>query len=551
MPARPRFTAAARDGGTGMETGDLYRQRVEKLRLLVEKGAGVYREGFPGRLPVGEALGGFSEGREVRLAGRIVSIRGHGKAIFADLRDASGRIQIYLKKDALPGDVFALAGLLDLGDIVGVSGALFTTRTGEKTLAVRGLSVLSKALREPPLGKAKDGKQWHALADVETRYRQRYLDLMANDESLRVFLARSRIVRGIRAFLDRRGFLEVETPMMQPLPGGAVARPFVTRHRALGAELYLRVAPELYLKRLLVGGFERIYELNRNFRNEGISTRHNPEFTMLELYQAYADYREIMALVEEMVAALADDLLGSRILRYRGSEIRLDPPWPRLPLLEAVRERTGEDLSPEKGEDAAVAAAQRMRLVIEGPKTYAKIVDEAVKTFVVPTLSAPTFLIDHPVALSPLARRKADAPLLVERFQPYIGGLELGNAFSELNDPLDQRERFEAQIAARGRGDEEAHRMDEDFIRALEYGMPPAGGLGIGVDRLVMLFTGCESIRDVILFPQLKPEEGRREATSDEGRDGDLSSDVPRPAARPPAREENPGRGGAEAGGAM
>jgi lysyl-tRNA synthetase class 2 len=490
-----------------MEIGDLYAQRIEKLRLLVEKGAGVYREGFPGRLPVGEALGGFLEGREVRLAGRIVSIRGHGKAIFADLRDASGRIQIYLKKDAVPGDVFALAGLLDLGDIVGVRGSLFVTRTGEKTLAVQGLSVLSKALREPPLGKAKDGQQWHSLADVETRYRRRYLDLMANEESMRVFTARSRIIRGIREFLGARGFIEVETPMMQPLPGGATARPFVTHHRALDTELYLRVAPELYLKRLLVGGLERIYELNRNFRNEGISTRHNPEFTMLELYQAFADYRDIMALVEEMTVSLADSILGSRTLSYRGKEISLQPPWPRVPLLDAVRERTGEDFSPGKGEKSAVEAAARLKLAIDGPKTYAKIVDEAVKTFVVPTLLAPTFLIDHPVALSPLARKKADDPLLTERFQPYIGGLEIGNAFSELNDPLDQRERFEAQLAARGRGDEEAHRMDEDFIRALEYGMPPAGGLGIGVDRLVMLFTGCESIRDVILFPQLKPEE--------------------------------------------
>lgn len=490
-----------------METEDLYGQRREKLARLLEKGAGVYRDGFPSRQTVADALAQFAEGNEARLAGRITSLRGHGKAVFADLRDATGRIQLYIKKDLLSGDAFDLVGLLDLGDIVGVRGTLFVTRTGEKTLQVGEIAILSKALREPPLGKTKDGKHWYTLADVETRYRRRYLDLMANEESMRVFLARSRIVRGIRSFLDARGFLEVETPMMQPLPGGATARPFVTHHRALDADLYLRVAPELYLKRLLVGGFEKIYELNRNFRNEGISTRHNPEFTMLELYQAFADYRDIMTLVEELVVSLADAVLGSRTLHYRGREISLEPPWPRVPLIEAVRQRTGEDLSPEGGEASAVAAAERMKLQIEGPKTYAKIVDEAVKSFVVPTLFAPAFLIDHPVALSPLARKKADNPLLVERFQPYIGGLEIGNAFSELNDPLDQRERFEAQLAARGRGDEEAHRMDEDFITALEYGMPPAGGLGIGIDRLVMLFTGAESIRDVILFPQLKPGE--------------------------------------------
>ncbi|MEI6633112.1 MAG: lysine--tRNA ligase [Chlamydiota bacterium] len=489
-----------------METEDLYGQRLEKLARLLEKGAGVYREGFPSRQPIGFAVAQFSEGKETRLAGRITSLRGHGKAVFADLRDGTGRIQLYLKKDTLPGDAFDLVALLDLGDIIGVRGSFFVTRTGEKTLEVKEIAVLSKALREPPLGKTKEGKHWYTLADVETRYRQRYLDLMANEESMRIFMVRSRIVRGIRAFLDARGFLEVETPMMQPLPGGAAARPFVTHHRALDTDLYLRVAPELYLKRLLVGGFEKIYELNRNFRNEGISTRHNPEFTMLELYQAFADYRDIMALVEEMTVSLADSVLGARTLQYRGKEISLAPPWPRVPLLEAIRERTGEDLSPEKGEASAAAAAARLNLAIEGPKTYAKIVDEAVKSFVVPTLIAPTFLIDHPVALSPLARKKADNPLLAERFQPYIGGIEVGNAFSELNDPLDQRERFEAQLAARGRGDEEAHRMDEDFIRALEYGMPPAGGLGIGVDRLVMLFTGAESIRDVILFPQLKPE---------------------------------------------
>ncbi|MCX6340034.1 MAG: lysine--tRNA ligase [Candidatus Aureabacteria bacterium] len=490
-----------------MEIDNLYEQRLEKLKRLREAGARVYQDAFPRRQAVGEAVERFTEGGEARLAGRLVSMRGHGKAIFADLRDASGKIQLYLRQDVLGSDVFSQVKNLDTGDIVGVEGKLFTTKMGEKTLEVKRIEILVKALREPPLGKSKEDRHWYNLADVETRYRQRYLDLMSNEESRRVFMLRSRVISGLRAFLDARGFIEVETPMMQPLPGGATARPFVTHHRALDTDLYLRVAPELYLKRLLVGGMEKIYELNRNFRNEGISTRHNPEFTMLELYEAYADYRNIMELVEEMIGTLSREVLGSERISFRGHDISLSPPWPRLPILEAVRTHTGEDLSPERGEAAAAAAAARLELQIEGPKTYAKIVDEVVKSRVVPILIAPTFLIDYPVALSPLAKKIPEKPLLTERFQLFIGGLEVVNAFSELCDPLDQRERFEAQRAARDRGDDEAHRMDEDFIRALEYGMPPAGGLGIGVDRLVMLFSGRESIRDVILFPQLKPED--------------------------------------------
>jgi lysyl-tRNA synthetase class 2 len=490
-----------------METDALYHQRLEKLKCLQESGAEVYQRSFPNRHAVSDALEDFVEGKPMRLAGRLVSLRGHGKSVFADLRDSSGKIQLYLRKDVLGDGAFGHVRQLDIGDIVGVEGSLFTTRMGEKTLEVRGLSVLSKALREPPIGKSKDDRHWYTLADVETRYRQRYLDLMSNDESRRVFTLRSRIIRSMRTFLDARGFIEVETPVMQPIPGGAAARPFITHHRALGADLYLRVAPELYLKRLLVGGMEKVYEIGKNFRNEGISTRHNPEFTMLELYQAFADYREIMALTEEMIAALARELLGGDRIHFKGSEIPLATPWKRIPLLDAIRERTGEDLSPGRGEDAAAAVAARLNLQVEEPKTYAKIVDEALKSLVAPSLAAPTFLTEYPVALSPLAKKVPGKPLLAERFQAFIGGLEIANAFSELCDPADQRERFEAQLAARGRGDEEAHRMDEDFIRALEYGMPPAGGLGVGVDRLVMIFSGRESIRDVILFPQLKPEE--------------------------------------------
>ncbi|MCX6354249.1 MAG: lysine--tRNA ligase [Candidatus Aureabacteria bacterium] len=490
-----------------METDNLYQQRIEKLKRLQESGARVYERSFPGRSLVRDAIDQFAEGREMCLAGRLISLRGHGKSVFADMRDVSGKIQIYLRADTIGKDVFEHVKQIDIGDIVGVRGTLFTTRMGEKTLEVKEFTILVKALREPPLGKSKEDQHWYSLADVETRYRQRYLDLMSNEESRRVFLLRSRIIRCIRAFLDARGFIEVETPMMHPIPGGATARPFVTHHRALDTDLYLRIAPELYLKRLLVGGMEKIYELNRNFRNEGISTRHNPEFTMLELYEAFADYRGIMQLVEEMISTLAREVLGAESIVFKGHTISLAPPWERIPLLDAVRKQTGEDLSPERGEKSAVAIAERLKLQIEGPKTYPKIVDEVVKSLVVPRLVQPTFLIDYPVALSPLAKKKPDNPLLTERFQPFIGGLEVGNAFSELCDPLDQRERFEAQHVDRERGDEEAQRMDEDFIRALEYGMPPAGGLGIGIDRLVMLFSGKESIRDVILFPQLKPEE--------------------------------------------
>ena len=506
--------------GVTMETDNLYEQRLEKLKRLREAGARVYQSSFPRRQAVSEAVEHYAEGREARLAGRLVSMRGHGKTVFADLRDASGKIQLYLRQDVLGSDAFAQVSELETGDIVGVEGRLFKTRMGEKTLEVKSIAILVKALREPPLGKSKEDRHWYTLADVETRYRQRYLDLAANEESRRVFMLRSRMISGLRAFLDARGFIEVETPMMQPLPGGAAARPFVTHHRALNTDLYLRVAPELYLKRLLVGGMEKVYELNRNFRNEGISTRHNPEFTMLELYEAYADYRSAMELVEEMISTLSREALGSERITYRGHEISLAPPWARIPLLEAVRTHTGEDLSPERGEAAALAAAERLEIQVEGPKTYAKIVDEAVKSRVVPALIAPTFLIDYPVALSPLAKKIPEKPLLAERFQLFIGGLEVVNAFSELCDPIEQRERFEAQCAARERGDDEAHRMDEDFIRALEYGMPPAGGVGIGIDRLIMLFSGKESIRDVILFPQLKPEkEETTVGTDDEKRE--------------------------------
>jgi lysyl-tRNA synthetase class 2 len=490
-----------------MEKDELYKQRLRKLQRLRETGAEVYQRPFRNKQHINETVAHFIEGKPARLAGRLVSVRGHGKSVFADLRDASGKIQLYFRKDALGEEAFTQVKQLEVGDIIGVEGNLFKTKMGEKTLEVKLVAILVKALREPPLGKSKDEKQWYSLADVETRYRQRYLDLLAHEDSRLVFFLRSRILNGIRTFLNSKGFREVETPMMQPLPGGATARPFITRHRALKAELYLRVAPELYLKRLLVGGMEKIYELNRTFRNEGISTRHNPEFTMLELYQAYADYNDIMDITEEMICSVAREVVQADTLSYCGHEISLNRPWSRIPLLKAIMDIAGADLSPERGEKAALSIAERLALQLEGPKTYAKIVDETVKTFVVPKLVQPTFLVDYPVDLSPLAKRKPDEPLLTERFQLFIGGLEVGNAFSELCDPIEQRERFENQLVARKYGDDEAHRMDKDFIHALEFGMPPAGGLGIGVDRLVMLLADRPSIRDVILFPQLRPQD--------------------------------------------
>ena len=432
------------------------------------------------------------------LAGRIVSMRDFGKAAFAHLQDAAGRIQVYFKKDVL-GEKFPLIKKLDIGDIIGIKGRLFRTRTDELTVGADDVVLLSKSLRPLP-------EKWHGLKDVEIRYRQRYVDLIVNPEVRQTFIKKSEIVKAIRDFLESKGFIECETPMMQPIPGGATAKPFKTYHNALGIDLFLRIAPELYLKRLLVGGFERVYELNRNFRNEGISTKHNPEFTMLEFYIAYRDYKFLMSFTEELITHVSVKTTGALKIPYGGEVIDLTPPWPRITMLDALMQK---GVPPDIFDDRNRAKTWAMGngIVMEGDMSHGKILDEIFKEKVEPELIRPTFIIDHPVELSPLAKRKPGNPELAERFELFIASREIANAFSELNDPVDQKQRFLKQVEAKAQGDEEAQSMDEDFVRALEYGMPPAAGEGIGIDRLVMLLTDSQSIREVILFPQLKPEQ--------------------------------------------
>ncbi len=485
----------------------LREDRLRKLSDLRARGLDPYRPTRYERTHLArelhEAFAGLQAGEEaaerVRVAGRITARRVMGGVSFYDLRDGSGRIQLYASRDALGPELYEpFVDDLDIGDFVGAEGVVFRTKRGELSVKVERYEVLAKALRPLP-------EKWHGLKDVETRYRRRYLDLIANERSRRVFETRTQIIRAMRAFLDERGFLEVETPILQPVYGGGAARPFTTYHNELEQTLYLRIAPELYLKRLIIGGFERVYEIGKNFRNEGISTQHNPEFTMMECYQAYADYRDMMALMEEMVYAIAREL-GRVELTYQGHEIDLKPPWRRLTVREALLEHTGLDIEEHRTREALWAAIQRQGLRVDEQPTWGKLVDELISEYVEPRLIQPTFLMDYPKEISPLAKAKPDAPHLVERFEPFVAGLELGNAFSELNDPLDQRERFLKQEEQRRRGDEEAHPLDEDFLQALEYGMPPTGGLGVGVDRLVMLFTDSPSIRDVILFPALRPK---------------------------------------------
>jgi len=482
----------------------LIANRRAKLNGLVELGVDAY----PSRFRVEESVSsirerfGESSAEELekspppaRLAGRLRAIRGHGKAAFADLSDGAARIQLHLKKDRLGEESWKVFKLLDLGDFVGVEGSLFRTRTGELTVAVETLTVLSKSLRPMP-------EKYHGLADREARARQRYLDLLANPDSRDEFAARSAIISGIRRFLEGRGFMEVETPMMQPIPGGATARPFITHHNALDLDLYLRIAPELYLKRLIVGGFERVFELNRNFRNEGISTRHNPEFTMLEFYWAYADYELLMDLTEEMITSIAMGVVGSLSIPWGEETIHLDRPWRRRSLREAILEYS--QLEPEDLADRAsmVAAAERLGVERIEERSDGKLLAELFEVTAEQRLIDPTFIIDFPRDISPLAKSRPDNPDVVERFELFMGGIELANAYTELNDPLEQRRRLEAQAEATG------GRVDEDFLLALEHGMPPTGGEGIGIDRLVMLLTGKTSIRDVILFPLLRPRDG-------------------------------------------
>lgn len=438
------------------------------------------------------------EGQEVRVAGRIMAKRGHGKAGFANLQDPSGIIQLYFKTDDLGEEQYELFEKCDIGDIVGIWGRVFRTRRGEISVAVARMVYLAKSLNPLP-------EKWHGLKDVELRYRQRYLDLIVNPGVREVFTKRSKIIRSMRRYLDDQGFLEVETPMMQPIAGGAAARPFITHHNALNMDLYLRIAPELYLKRLLVGGLERVYEINRNFRNEGISTKHNPEFTMVEVYQAFADYEVMMELAENMIYHVVMEVIGSPVVECQGISLDFTPPWERITMMDAIKEYSGIDLTVVEDDQEARSLAQSLGLAIDKNATRGEIINTIFEEKVEPHLVQPTFIYSYPVEISPLAKRNRDNPQFTDRFEIFIMNRELGNAFSELNDPIDQRGRFESQMKKRSQGDAEAHMMDEDYLNALAYGMPSAGGMGIGIDRLVMILTDSPSIRDVILFPTLRP----------------------------------------------
>ncbi len=488
---------------------ELLAERRRKLDRLREEGVDPYPVSFPDRTAVSDVLDryeGLSAGEEsgdsLRVAGRLMARRGHGKAAFLDLEDRSGRLQLHAREDILGEEPLDRLLALDLGDLIGIEGAPIRTRRGELSLRVEHWTLLAKSLRPPP-------DKYHGLADVETRYRHRELDLIANEETRRLFVLRTRVVAAVRRFLDDRGFLEVETPVLQPLYGGALARPFTTHHNALDRTLYLRIATELYLKRLIVGGIEKVYELGKDFRNEGISHKHNPEFTMLETYEAYADYLDVATMTEELVAEVARETLGGTMVEVGDREVDLAPPWRRVTLRDVIREHTGIDVLEHRERDSLLAAMGAAGMEVGGEKKegWGKLVDELLSKHVEPRLVEPTFVLDYPVELSPFARPHRAEGGLVERFESFVGGIEIANAFSELTDPVEQRRRFEQQQRLLSAGDEEAQPYDEDFVRALEYGMPPTGGLGIGIDRLVMILSGRRSIREVVLFPALRERE--------------------------------------------
>lgn len=480
--------------------------RIQKLTDLVDKGINPYPYTFNRSASAKELQDKYKDlesGTETpdaySVAGRIMAIRNSG--MFMDLMDSSGRIQLFSHKENLNEENLELLKYLDIGDIIGATGTIRRTPRGELSLKVKEIKILSKALLSLP-------EKWHGLTDVETRYRQRYLDLITNQQVKETFVKRSQIIKEIRDYLNSFGFLEVETPMLQTLAGGAAARPFETFHNALDMPMYLRIAPELHLKRLLVGGInEKIYEINRNFRNEGLSPKHNPEFTMLELYQAYVDYNEMMALVENLVSTVAQKVLGTMVVNYQGKEINLTPPWDRLTMVGAIKKFTGIDFSELITFAEAAEEAKKMGIEIEESDNWGKILDKIFELRVEPHLIQPVHIIDYPRDISPLAKAHRDNSRLVERFETRVNGWEISNAFSELTDPIDQRSRFEQQMKAKQAGDDEAQEIDEDFITALEYGMPPAGGLGIGIDRLIMLLTDSPSIRDVIAFPTMRPKQ--------------------------------------------
>jgi lysyl-tRNA synthetase class 2 len=479
--------------------------RLQRLQTLREQGINPYPNTVERTHTIAEVLQHFDEWQgpegSFTLVGRIRLMREMGKIAFAHIEDGTGRIQVYFRINDIGEDAYRALKLLDIGDFIQVSGFLFLTRTGERTLHVRSYRLLSKSLRPLP-------EKYHGLEDKETRQRKRYLDLIANSDEVRqIFIIRSRVITAMRRYLDEHGFIEVETPILQPLYGGATARPFITHHNTLDRDLYLRIAVELYLKRLIVGGFERVYEIGRNFRNEGIDRSHNPEFTMMECYLAYADYNDIMRLVEEMICFIAQEVKGSPRITYQGTEIDLTPPWPRWRLLDAIEEFTGIDVNRFPDKESLAAEMRAHGYEADPSLGRGRLIDnlkDALFRKGIPVLRQALFLTDYPIDVSPLAKQHRDMPGLVERFQAFAGGLECGNAFTELNDPLDQRARFEDQMRQRAQGDEEAQVLDEDFLEAMEVGMPPAGGVGIGIDRVVMLMADQESIRDVILFPTMR-----------------------------------------------
>ena len=492
------------------------RVRRDARRMLDERGVNPYAYAWDVDTDVASILATFDDQADpparVSLGGRMMSKRVMGKASFFDVQDASGRMQVYVRRDDLAGGYYneVFKRLLHIGDLVGLKGHVFRTRMGEVTIHATQLELLSKALRPLPVVKEQEGEVYNEVTEKEFRYRRRYVDLVINPEVRKVFEQRARMVTALRRFLDRRGYIEVETPVLQPLHGGATARPFVTHHNALNMPLFLRIADELYLKRLIVGGFAGVYEIAKDFRNEGLSRFHNPEFTMLELYVAYKDYVWMMALVEEMIEAIAIELHGAAQVLVGDEMISFARPWPRVPMLEAIEAHTGHDLRGQD-RDALSRIATTLGLEIHGAMGSGRIIDEVFSAFAEPHLIQPTFITDYPVELSPLAKRHREKPGIVERFEAFCNGKELCNAFSELNDPEDQRSRFEDQRQLQAGGDEEAMQLDEDYLRALEYGMPPTAGLGVGVDRLAMLMTNQSSIRDVILFPLMRPEDAPAE----------------------------------------
>lgn len=487
---------------TDTEINEQMQVRIDKMHKIEEHGWKPFGHRFLFTHRAADIAAQFDElsekETEVTMAGRVMAIRGHGKTCFMDMQDKTGRIQVYVRKDVIGEENYALIKLMDIGDTVGITGTAFRTHMGELSIKATSVEMLSKSLRPLP-------EKWHGLKDVETRYRQRYVDLIVNPEVRETFVKRSQIIKSVREVLDSHDFLEVETPILNTIAGGAAARPFISYHNALDMQVYMRIAPELYLKRLIVGGMDRVYEMGRVFRNEGIDNRHNPEFTSVEIYQAYADYRDMMDLTEEVVVKTAEKVLGTTTINYEGTTIELASPWKRMSMIEAVKEYSGKDFTNVTDLEEARAIAKELNVAIEPTFGIGKIINACFEEYVEDKLVQPTFITGHPKEISPLAKSNPENPEITDRFEAYIYGREICNGFTELNDPIDQKERFLKQVEERANGDEEANMMDEDFVNALEYGLPPTGGLGIGIDRLVMFLTNSSTIRDVLFFPTMKP----------------------------------------------